>query len=181
LLGVAATGPSDIWAVGWQSSGDGLRSLLLHYNGKGWTEVVGVPKVGTGDNVLTDVSAVSNDDIWAAGYYVDGAQYKTLTLHYNGTSWSHVPSANGADGTSILRGIAAFSPTNAWAVGFEYRAAIHRYVGSTQHWDGSRWTAFPVGTKDSKEMFDVAKAPNTSLVWAVGRAGTKEDVETICP
>ena len=123
LLGVAAAGPNDIWAVGWKNSGDGLRSLLLHYDGTGWTEGATVPKVGTGDNVLTDISAVSNDDVWATGYYVDGTKYKTLTLHYNGTTWSHVPSSNGADGTDILMGIDASSPTNAWTVGFEYRTA----------------------------------------------------------
>jgi hypothetical protein len=181
LLGVAGAAPNDIWAVGWKSSGHGLRSLLLHYDGKGWTQAGAVPKVGTGDNVLTDVSAVGPANVWAAGYYVDGTQHKTLTLHYNGKGWRHVPSPNGAGRTSLLRGIAAFSTTNAWAVGFKYRGRQHRYVASTQHWDGSRWTVFPVGTKDSEEMFDVAKAPNTSRVWAVGRAGTKEDVETICP
>jgi hypothetical protein len=192
LLGVAAAGPNDIWAVGWKSSGDGLQSLLLHYDGTGWTEGVAVPKVGTGDNVLTGISAVSPTDVWATGYYVDGAKYKTLTLHYNGTAWSHVPSSNGADGTSILKGIDAFSPTNAWAVGFEYRAALHHYVATTQHWDGSSWTAFPsaISTDSTmeSEMFDVAKAPDTSQVWAVGQAGlrltlggVKADVETICP
>ena len=118
-----AAGPKDIWAVGWKNSGNGLRSLILHYNGTGWTQRAGVPKVGTGDNVLTDVSVVSNDDVWATGYYVDGTQYKTLTLHYNGRAWSHVPSPNGADGTNILMGVDAISPTNAWAVGFEYRSA----------------------------------------------------------
>jgi FG-GAP-like repeat len=192
LLGVAAAAPKDIWAVGWKNSGNGLQSLLLHYDGMGWTEVIAVPKLGTGDNVLTDVSAVSNDDVWATGYYVDGTKYETLTLHYNGTTWSHVPSPNGADGTSILRGIAAFSPTNAWAVGFEYRAAVDRYVASTQHWDGSGWSAFPSAIsedarKDS-DMYSVAKAPGTSQVWAVGRDGARinsgavnADVETICP
>ena len=191
LLGVAAVAPNDIWAVGWKRSGTGLRSLLLHYDGTGWTEAVGVPKVGTEDNVLTDISAISNDDIWATGYYVDDTQYKTLTLHYNGTTWSHVPSPNGADGTSILRAIDA-SPTNAWAVGFEYRAAVDRYVASTQHWDGSSWSAFPSAissdtTKDS-DMYDVAEMPGTSQAWAIGRAGVRinagsvtGDVETICP
>jgi hypothetical protein len=192
LLGVAAAGPSDIWAVGWKSSGEGLRSLLLHYDGTGWTEGVAVPKVGTGDNVLTGISAAGAKDVWATGYYVDGTQHKTLTLHYNGTTWSHVPSPNGTAGTNILMGIDAFSPTNAWAVGFEYRAAPHHYVASTQHWDGSTWTTFPSaistdGTKESA-MFDVAKAPGTSQVWAVGRFGLRltlgglsADVETICP
>src|SRR5215218_7469106 len=163
LLGVAAAGPNNIWAVGWKNSGNGLRSLLLHYDGTGWTEGAAVPKVGTGDNVLTDISAGSNDDVWATGYYVDGTQYKTLTMHYNGTTWSHVPSSNGADGTNILMGIDASSPTNAWAVGFEDRAALHHYVASTQQWNGSSWTAFPSaisrdGTQESA-MFDVAKAP----------------------
>jgi hypothetical protein len=157
-----------------------------------WTEGATVPKVGTGDNVLTGISVVSNDDVWATGYYVDGTKYRTLTLHYNGTTWSHVPGANGADGTDILMGIDASSPTNAWAVGFEYRAALDHYVASTQLWDGSSWTAFPSaisgnGTQESA-MFDVAKAPGTSQVWAVGRSGLKLTlggltgvVETICP
>jgi hypothetical protein len=192
LLGVEAAGPNDIWAVGWKNSGDGLKSLLLHYDGMGWTEWAAVPNVGTGDNVLTDISVVGNDDVWATGYYVDDTQYKTLTLHYNGTTWSHVPSPNGADGTSILMGIDAFSPTDAWAVGFQYRAALQHYVASTQQWNGSSWTTFPSaissdGTKESA-MFEVAKAPGTSQVWAVGRAGLRlslggvtGDVETICP
>ena len=192
LLGVTAAAPNDIWAVGWKNSGDGLQSLLLHYDGTRWAEEEAVPKPGTGDNVLTGISAVSNDDIWATGYYVDDTQYKTLTLHYDGTTWSHVPSSNGANGTNILMGIGASSPTNAWAVGFEYRAALGHYVASTQHWDGSGWTAFPSaisgdGTQESA-MFDVAKAPGTSQVWAAGRSGPRltvgglnGDVETICP
>ena len=192
LLGVEAIAPNDIWAVGWKNSGDGLRSLLLHYDGTGWTEGAAVPKLGTGDNVLTSISAVSSDDIWATGYYIDGTQHKTLTLHYNGTTWSQVPSPNSADGTSILTGVNASSQTNAWAVGFEYRTALHHYVASTQHWDGSSWNAFPSaisrdGTQESA-MFDVATAPNTSQVWAVGRAGLRLTlggltgvVETICP
>jgi hypothetical protein len=181
LLGVAAVGPKDIWAVGWKSTSNGLRSLILRRNGTSWKEVA-VPKVGTGDNVLTDISTASANDVWATGYYVDGAQYKTLTLHYNGSTWSHVPSRNGVDGTSILRGIGAFSSTNTWAVGFSYRADLHRYVAATQRWDGSSWSAFPSaissnGTTDS-EMLSVAKAPDTSQVWAISRPA---DVETICP
>jgi hypothetical protein len=192
LLGVEATGSKDIWAVGWKNSGNGLRSLLLHHDGTGWTEAAPVPNVGTGDNVLTSISAVSNDDVWATGYYVEDTQYKTLTLHYNGTTWSHVPSPNGADGTSILMGIDASSPTDAWAVGFEDRAALDHYVASTQHWDGSGWTSFPsaISRDGSQEsaMFDVAKAPGTSQVWAVGRSGPRLTLggltgalETICP
>jgi hypothetical protein len=180
LLDVTAAGSSDIWAVGWKSSGEGLRSLVLHRDGARWVEVA-VPTVGTGDNVLTSVSAADAKDVWATGYYVEGTQYKTLTLHYNGTTWSRVPSPNEGDGVSILRGIGAFSSTNAWAVGFEYRASQDRYVASTQHWDGSTWTGVPSGIsrhgRQDSEMFSVAKAQQTSQVWAVG---VPADVESIC-
>jgi hypothetical protein len=87
--------------------------------------------VGTGENVLTGISAVSANDIWAAGYYDDGAQQKTLTLHYDGSSWGSVPSVSGGDGVSILMDISASSPSYAWAVGFEYWASLKHYVTST--------------------------------------------------
>ena len=181
LLGVAAVGPGNIWAVGWKSSPDGLRPLVLHLSGTQWT-TVNVPTVGSGDNVLTDISAVSANDVWATGYYVDGASYKTLTLHYNGTAWTRVPSSNGTGGTTILKDVGAFSSTDAWAVGFEYRADLHNYAASTQHWDGSTWTAFPsaISGNDTRasEMSSVAKAPASARVWAAGRPA---NVETICP
>jgi hypothetical protein len=182
LLDVAAIGPNDVWAVGWKLSPQGLRSLILHYDGTAWTAKSAVPTVGTGDNVLTGISAVSANDIWATGYYDDGAQQKTLTLHYDGSSWSSVPSASGGDGVSILRDISAFSPSDAWAVGLEYRASVKHYVASTQHWNGSTWSAVPsaISSKSAtqSEMFSVAKAPGTSQVWATGRP---QDMEIICP
>lgn len=182
LLGVAAAGPNDVWAVGWKLGDRGLQSLILHYDGTAWTEEAAGPTVGTEANVLTDVSAVGANDIWAAGYYDDGAQRKTLTLHYDGSGWSSVPSVSGGDGVSILHGISASSPTDAWAVGFEYRASLGRYVTSTQHWDGSTWSAVPSAISDKAvyegAMYAVAKVPGSSEVWAIGQP---QDAEVICP
>ena len=181
LLGVAATGPNDVWAVGWKISDQGLRSLILHYDGTAWTEAA-VPTVGTGANILTDISAVSANDIWASGYYDDGAQQKTLTLHYDGSSWSSVPSASGGGGVSILHDISASSPSDAWAVGFEYRSSVKRYVATTQHWNGSAWTAVPsaISSKTWIEsaLYSVAREPGTSRVWTTGQP---QNAEVICP
>jgi hypothetical protein len=185
LLGVSAIGPNDVWAVGWKLSDQGLdqglRSLILHYDGTAWTEAA-VPAVGSGENVLTDISALSANDIWASGYYDDGAQQKTLTLHYDGSGWSSVPSASGGDGVSILHDISATSPSAAWAVGFEYRASLKRYVASTQRWNGSNWSAVPsaISRTNANEsaMYSVAKVPRTSQVWA---AGLPREAEVICP
>jgi FG-GAP-like repeat len=181
LLGVAATGQNDVWAVGWKISAQGLGSLILHYDGTAWTEAA-VPTVGAGENVLTDISAVSANNIWASGYYDDGAQQKTLTLHYNGSSWSSVPSASGGDGVSILHDISTSSPSDAWAVGFEYRSSVKHYVASTQHWNGSAWSAVPsaISSRNVREsvMYSVAKEPGTPRVWAIGQP---QDAEVICP
>jgi hypothetical protein len=180
LLDLKAIGANNIWAVGYRSSGAGYRSLVLRYNGTTWTNVA-VPAFGTGDNILTSISADTTNDIWAAGYYVDGTQHKTLTLQYDGTSWTRIPSANDGDGISILQGTDASSSTNAWAVGFKYRASLGDYVAATQHWNGSAWSSVPSATAQTNtksEMFDVAKVPNTSQLWASGRPA---DVETFCP
>ena len=181
LLDVAAVGSNDIWAVGYKSSGSGYLPLALHYNGTSWS-AVSMPTAGSGDNILTSLSAVSPTDVWVAGYYTEGTEHKTLTLHYDGAAWERVPSVNAPDGVTILRGVGAFSSTNAWAVGLEYRANRKQYTASTQRWDGSTWTAVPAAissasTKKS-EMRDVAKAPDTPQIWAVGRPS---NIETICP
>jgi FG-GAP-like repeat len=180
LLDVAAIAPNDVWAIGHKSSGAGYQSLILHYNGTNW-EQVSAPSVGRGDNVLTSISAVSATDLWAAGYFVDGTQHKTLTLRYDGTAWRQVPSANAAGGITTLQDIDASSPTSAWAVGFEYLADGDRYVASTQHWNGTSWSAFPssarTGAGQNSQLLAVANAPGTSQVWA---AGAESVVETIC-
>src|SRR5437764_621866 len=52
--------------------------------------VVSSPNVGTSSNVLNGVAVVSANDVWAVGYYSGG----TLIEHWDGTSWSVVPSPN---------------------------------------------------------------------------------------
>jgi hypothetical protein len=181
LLDVASASTDDIWAVGYKTFGNkATQSLVLHYDGSAWKQVY-VPTVGNGENVLTSVSVGSNDNVWAAGYYVDGNQHKTLTLHYDGTIWSHVPSANGGQGVSILRDIEVSSQSDVWAVGFSNRTSLNNFGASTQHWDGSTWSAVPSAISSStmqSEMISVAKTPGTSQVWA---AGPFANVETTCP
>jgi hypothetical protein len=181
LLDVAAVSEDDVWAVGYKTFGNrATETLVLHYDGTSWRQVP-TPTLGNGENVLTSVSAASADNVWAAGYYVDGPQYKTLTLRYDGTTWSHVPSANGGQATSILRDVEASSRSDAWAVGFENRPSLNNFVASTQRWDGSSWSAVPSAISRSatqSEMTSVAGAPGTSQVWA---AGPPANVEIVCP
>src|SRR5438105_3935499 len=55
--------------------------------------VVSSPNSGTA-NGLHGVAAVSANDVWAVGEYNPGPGSRTLTLHWDGTSWSVIPSPN---------------------------------------------------------------------------------------
>ena len=66
----------------------------------------------------------SASDCWAVGYYVNSggpnASYRTLSEHWNGTSWSlgggGSPNVSGAQG-DFLQSVTCASVSDCWAVG----------------------------------------------------------------
>ncbi len=122
LFGVAAVSTNDVWAVGLSGSGGNasnvLQTLIEHWNGHKWS-VVSSPNVGTQNNQLAGVTAVSATDIWAVGNFEPAVNVavQTLTEHWNGTAWSVVPSPNVGSGNNNLFGVAAVSTNDVWAVG----------------------------------------------------------------
>ncbi|MGA7729690.1 MAG: S-layer homology domain-containing protein [Chloroflexia bacterium] len=115
LFGVDAGAASDVWAVG-RSNG---LPLFLHWDGTAWTHVSS-PIPGDGYNVLYDVTVVSSTDAWAVGYYFkeDDSRYDlTLTMHWDGTEWSQVPSPSPALWINSLNGVKHVSGSDVWAVG----------------------------------------------------------------
>ena len=99
----------------------------------GWG-LVSSPNVGTRDNFLLDMAAVSANDIWAVGYYYNGFASQTLAEHWDGTQWSVVPSPNVGTGTSVLHGVAAVGSNDVWAVGYTGTQTL------AEHWNGTQWT-----------------------------------------
>src|SRR5205085_7362535 len=84
------------------------------------------PDPGAAENYLTGVTVLSGRSAWAVGWWSDGPdpvtqRYTTQTLieHWNGSTWKVQPSPNPgtSEQSSNLIGVAATSPTNAWAVG----------------------------------------------------------------
>ncbi|MFL5732917.1 MAG: WD40 repeat domain-containing protein, partial [Chloroflexia bacterium] len=71
LTGVAALSSTDAWAVGSYSadtvnySGQS-QTRILHWDGHAWTQVPS-PNPGLDANRLTAITAISSDDVWAAG------------------------------------------------------------------------------------------------------------------
>jgi hypothetical protein len=62
------------------------------------------------------IAAVSASDVWVVGEDEPSNTPQTLIQHWDGASWSLVPSPNSATG-GYLAAVAALSSTNVWAVG----------------------------------------------------------------
>ena len=120
---------------------------------------------GTGENTLNGISARTQRDIWAVGH----AQNQSLTLHYDGSSWSVVPSPNLEFGVK-LEDVVTLAANDAWAVGWSGSSGSLDDVNVAMHWDGTNWTIVPTpqpgGTEIDRLLAVDARAPND--VWAVG-------------
>jgi hypothetical protein len=142
--------------------------------------------------VLYGVSADSATDVWAVGYDINpttGATV-TLTLHWNGTSWSKVASPNPGGTTSssnrnVLYGVSAQSPTDAWAVGFDINPTTGASVTLILHWNGTSWSRVaspnPGGTTSSSNgnSLKSVSAISATDAWAVGVYGNPTTGATV--
>jgi hypothetical protein len=167
LSGVAAVSANDVWAVGFFEPGANvpLQTLTLHWDGTSWSVVSSPNVAGTQNNELSGVAAVSANDVWAVGEFINGSNVQTLIEQWNGTSWSVVSSP----GAGQLRGIAILSATDIWAVG---SVLINFSVFQTviEQWNGTSWSVVPsLNPSASENILDAAAAdPSSGQAWAVG-------------
>ena len=79
------------------------------------------------DNVLQGIVAVSANDLWAFGYFAanpsggSGNEF-SLVLHWDGTSWSYVPSPNPTGAPTLVNDplyAGVFTSGSLWLVGSE--------------------------------------------------------------
>jgi len=166
LFGVAATSPSNAWAVGsYGGFGEPVRGVIFRWDGSTWSSQL-IPHVGTGGNSLAAVSATSSSNAWAVGSYEDGTGQRALILHWDGDAWTHQPSPEASIGIGSgesLNGVAATSPSNAWAVG------TRGQDGLVLCWNGSTWTersSPSVGT--GANILNGVTALSAAKGWAVG-------------
>jgi hypothetical protein len=171
LSSVSAASATDAWAVGSYyapSNTNVLVSMAEHFDGSAWTEVP-LPNVGPNENTLLGVSELSSGHAWAVGYYVN-AEYKqqTLVQHYDGSSWSVIPSVS--PGTqNILYGVAAISDSDVWAVGTQ-KDTSGVWHTLTEHYNGSVWSIVPaVDAGSAGNNFYAVTAVSSTSVYATGQ------------
>lgn len=173
LVSVAPIGPDDVWAVG----NAGGRDILMRWNGTEWGLMPG-PGTAQG-GYLFDVAGAAPDDVWAVGAQTTGSFGQAARiLHWDGARWHQVASANVASSEHNLRGVAALSATDAWAVGA--RTENGRTLTLIERWDGSSWKVVPSPNTDRTEntLHRVAAA-GPDDVWAVGRSGAGGEAQPL--
>ncbi|HEY2443021.1 MAG TPA: hypothetical protein VGI31_07805 [Streptosporangiaceae bacterium] len=175
LFSVSATSADDAWAVGYQRPASIDQTFIVHWDGSHWAKVhsPNPPAANVPGTLLQDVSADSASDAWAVGYYSsktpDNA-YRTLILHWNGTSWARIPSPNPGVKNSFLSSVSADSATDAWAVG-DYQTSSFAIKTLILHWDGTSWTQVtspnPGGASDGGDLNGISASSATDA-WATG-------------
>lgn len=137
--------------------------------GAGGLPAWGVEQAPNLGGVLNAISVRAHDDIWAVGYYNGEVNSRTLTMHFDGSAWTVVPSPNLPNGNR-LAGVVAISPTNAWAVGWTSNPSSLDDKSFSMHWDGASWsivdTPQPGGAAVDRLLAVDATGPND--VWASG-------------
>jgi hypothetical protein len=188
LTSLAALASNNAWAVGTTIAG----TLAEHWNGSAWSVVSTPNPAGSSSNTLTGITAIAPNDIWAVGSStsisgVNVVQH-TLVEHWNGSTWTIVPSPNvapqrtGVVVRDLLTSVTAAGPSDVWAAGYSIDVAS----GSGQpnksvieHWNGSTWTIVASPSPQGHNTLTGISAISANDVWAVGYGSN--DVSTGVP
>jgi hypothetical protein len=171
LYAVDALSSSDVWAAGEAGAlGAPGTTLIVHWDGTAWTRV---PSPGpSGSHLLAQLDYLSMDsavDGWAVGTVRDLQHGTTTNLvaHWNGTNWQQVTTSPAFS----FRGVASFSPANAWAVGYDQTSSGPSPAAF--HWNGTSWARAaalspPRGVSPAQVIVSGLSADAPTDVWAIG-------------
>jgi hypothetical protein len=123
------------------------------------------PDPSTEVNRFTAVAAVSTSDVWAVGYYDADPDPmveldQSLIAHWNGSTWSVVPSPNVGPSGTVLTGAVAVASNDVWAVGYSSTYGTPQTLAL--HWNGSRWSVVPTPVVQGGSAFEAVAAKSST-------------------
>jgi hypothetical protein len=167
---IAGTSPDDVWTIG---TGNVMLEvprtgslMTLHWDGSQPEEVLNL-NVGDRQNDLYGVAAITADDAWAVGYYVNWQPepnygLHALILHWDGTSWTRVDNPAEALDQTMFLDVVAIAADDVWAVGDNFGEPLF------MHYDGVEWTIVPGPPVPGLPRPYEVEAVSHSDVWAAG-------------
>jgi hypothetical protein len=109
--------------------------------------------------------AIADHDIWAVGNSTASGTEQPFAAHFNGTSWSAVPTPTLSHG-GVFNDVSAVASNDVWAAG-------SRNVGSSfntliEHWNGTSWSVVPSPKLANGASLSAMTAVSSNDVWAGG-------------
>ena len=107
------------WAVGYRLASDGMRALVLRWDGESWSTVS--PPDLTGETLLYDVAVADDGTVTVAGTTLLGKKLRPFLARWTGEGWSVVTSrAFGRD--ALMTGLDGDPLASGWAVARDIRS-----------------------------------------------------------
>ncbi len=132
------------------------------------------PETSTGFRVVAQftnasfhaTTAIAEDDIWAVGNSTASGTAEPFAAHFNGTSWSAVPTPTISGSSSEFSGVAAVASNDVWAVGEQ----VINNTGKTliENWNGTSWSVVPSPSPSGLGDLTSVTAVASNNVWAAG-------------
>jgi hypothetical protein len=118
------------------------RALVEVWNGKKWS-IANIPQPGSVRDMLFAATALSPSDVWVVGDQegADGV-FRTLAEHWNGSTWTVVPTPDPGPSGNHLYAVDAVGPDDVWAAGQQLGEFPDN--GLVEHWDGRSWSVVPM-------------------------------------
>jgi len=124
------------------------------------------------NNYLVATSALGPNDVWAVGNTFSptvGVYDRALVEHWDGTSWTIIPTYDPTSFNEDLTGVVAVASNDVWVVGvYGTDANNSTVVAYAQHWNGTTWNAGYNFTPTSFTFLFAITATSSTDVWAVG-------------
>lgn len=169
LYSVSVVSSTDVWAVGASCFSDGeCQTLTEQWNSSQWSIVSSPNGAIGGVNVLNTVTVIASDDVWAVGTDSPlSGSGQTLTMNWNGSQWTILPSPNPDSISNILTGVSGGSSNDVWAVG---------YIGGSsepiktliEYWNGTQWSVVSSPSVGTDTVLNAVVERSVNDIWAVG-------------
>ncbi|MEV8313486.1 hypothetical protein AB0Q95_04870 [Streptomyces sp. NPDC059900] len=154
---LAARGPGEAWATGYEQAADGLRPLLYRWNGTAWSRDTTFP--GAGEPGWLGKVQFVGAEMWILHNNRAG---EGEILRRSAGGWSAVPLPQ----TLWTYQDFAAVPGAAWVIGEDDTGL------KVLHYDGSAWTAQPVPDGVFYLMGITARSAGDAWAWADTDTGT---------
>jgi hypothetical protein len=169
LDSVRARGPSDVWAVGAQTTSAGTTPLILHFDGTAW-HTLPSPAVGAPAQ-FHDVLPMPDGTAWAVGEYQVNSFFGIpgfLLEHWDGQEWTRISLPSSPIGA--LTKITADDQGNPeWISSVQFGVRTSVYL----HFDGTAWqqvTGPAVPNVAANGQIRIAHVPGTTITLSAGSA-----------